>query len=411
MRRTKKKITPRVKKRTVLTKEKGPATKRKKTLVRLKKLSRHRAVRPQKAVRRVSAHRAKAKAKPKLLALRKFHENPIIRPRSTHAWETKAAFNPAAVYEGGKVHILYRAIGESDTSVLGYAMSNDGFHIDERLDHPVYVPRTPFEGALFLRSIKNYVSPFASGGGGYGGCEDPRLTRIGNRLYLTYVAYNGWSDPRVALSSISLEDFLARRWDWTHPVLISAPNVVNKNACLFPEKIQGKYVMLHRVYPDILIDFLASLDFDGETKWLKGEYKISPRPSFWDSRKIGAGAPPLKTKWGWLLIYQAIGNQDPGRYKMGAMLLDLLDPTKVIARSDAPILEPEEYYENEGWKSGVAYPCGAVIIADRLIVYYGGADTVVCAADADLGAFVHELFTSHRPLLSRAASKRTAVVL
>ena len=118
---------------------------------------------------------------------------------------------------------------------------------------------------------------------------------------------------------------------------------------------------------------------------------ITPRRLFWDSRKVGAGAPPIKTDKGWLLIYHAIGEEDPGRYKMGAMLLDIADPTKVLARSFRPILEPEEHYENEGYKYGVAYPCGAVVVDNNLLVYYGGADTVTCVAKAELSSFLGEL--------------------
>jgi predicted GH43/DUF377 family glycosyl hydrolase len=139
-----------------------------------------------------------------------------------------------------------------------------------------------------------------------------------------------------------------------------------------------------------LVDFVDSLDFDG-TEWLKGEYKISPRPGKWDSRKIGAGAPPLRTKYGWLLIYQSVGEQDSGRYKIGAMLLDIKDPTKVLYRSQSPILEPEKSYENNGFKPGVIYPCGAVIIGETLYVYYGGSDSYVCVATANLEEFLREL--------------------
>ncbi len=80
------------------------------------------------------------------LLLDRFDGNPVLRPDTKNLWETKAVFNPAAIYEGGKVHILYRAIGETDVSVLGYASSSDGLHIEERLDKPVYIPREPFEG-------------------------------------------------------------------------------------------------------------------------------------------------------------------------------------------------------------------------------------------------------------------------
>ena len=333
------------------------------------------------------------------LTLERFAGNPILAPDDRHRWETKAVFNPAAVYENGKVHILYRAIGESDVSVLGYASSTDGFHIDERLDKPAYIPRESFEG---VNPSHPYIPEphgiYVSGGGSTGGCEDPRLTRIGERVYMTYVAYDGHSHPRVALSSIDIKDFLAHRWNWKKPVLISPPYIVDKNACILPEKINGKYVIFHRVFPNILIDFVDDLDFDGKSRFLVGQYKIPTRAlsSAWDSLKVGCGPPPLKTKEGWLLIYQAVGANDESRYKIGAMLLDLKDPTKVLARTRNPILEPVETCENEGCKSGVVYPCGAVIINGRLFVYYGGADMVVCVATAKLNRFLEELVTNHK---------------
>ncbi len=333
--------------------------------------------------------------------LKKFGGNPIIEP-TERAWESKATFNPAALYEDGRVHILYRAIGDNDMSVLGYASSADGLHIDERSDIPAYASRELFEGTARPASLQEPANHFISGGGGWGGVEDPRLTKIDGRVYMTYVAFNGWEPPRVALTSIPIEDFLAKQWGkWTRPFLISPPGIVNKNAVIFPEKIGGKYVILHRVYPDILIDFVDDLNFDGKTKWLQAKHAIKPRPHFWDSHKIGAGAPPIKTKHGWLLIYQAVGTQDPSRYKIGAMLLDLNDPSKVIARSKKPILEPKEQYENWGWKFGVVYPCGAVVIQDKLFVYYGGADKVTCVASANLEDFLEELVKDKEPKLRK----------
>jgi predicted GH43/DUF377 family glycosyl hydrolase len=215
---------------------------------------------------------------------------------------------------------------------------------------------------------------------------------------MTYVAYDGHSHPRVALSSIRLADFIKHKWNWLKPVLISPPYIVDKNACILPEKINGKYVIFHRVFPNILIDFVDDLDFNGKTRWLVGQYKIPTRvlSSDWDSLKVGCGPPPLKTKEGWLLIYQAVGSSDESRYKIGAMLLDLKDPTKVLARTRSPILEPVASYENEGCKAGVVYPCGAVIIQDRLFVYYGGADMVVCVASTKLNNFLGELVTNHK---------------
>jgi predicted GH43/DUF377 family glycosyl hydrolase len=335
------------------------------------------------------------------LVLERYKGNPILKPDENYLWETKAVFNPAAIYENGKVHILYRAIGETDVSVLGYASSNDGFHINRRLDSPAYVPRETFEGVNASHPYQaGKINIFVSGGGGMGGCEDPRLTRIDETVYLTYVAYDGHSHPRVALSSIKTDDFEKHKWNWKQPVLISPPYIVDKNACILPEKINGKYVIFHRVFPNILIDFVDDLDFDGKTRWLTGQYMIPTRElsSDWDSLKVGCGPPPIKTKDGWLLIYQAVGANDESRYKIGAMLLDLKDPTKVLARTRNPILEPVVQYENEGWKSGVVYPCGAVIINDILFVYYGGADMVVCVATTKLKPFLEELTTHHKEI-------------
>lgn len=336
--------------------------------------------------------------------LMRLTQNPILVPKSAHFWESKAVFNPAAVTIDDKVHLLYRAIGDNDVSVMGYAVSDDAVTFDQ-FAKPAYIPRESFEGAVKTESSEQktgnsyHVSPFISGGGGWGGCEDPRLTRIDDKLYLTYVAYDGWSAPRVALSSITVDDFVHRVWSWEKPVLISPPGMVDKNAVIFPEKINGKYVVLHRVYPNILVDYVDSLDFDGNT-FLTGQAKIAPSRTGWDNRKIGAGAPPIKTKDGWLLIYHSVGESDPGRYKMGAMLLDLNDPTHVLARSVQPILAPDHEHENNGWKAGVAYPCGAVVVDGDLYVYYGGADTVVCAAVANLDAFLADLQTMGTPVLS-----------
>lgn len=325
----------------------------------------------------------------KKIRLEKHESNPIIAPKAENDWEAFNTFNPAAVNVGGKVHILYRAQGFDYISSVGYASSVDGITIDERLNGPIYTPFMDFENNVTKKVNKNFVS-----GGGYGGCEDPRVTLLGDRVYMTYVAFDGWSPPRLALTSIFVDDFLKKRWLWSRPVLISPPNVVDKSGCLLPEKIDGKYVFFHRIFPNILIDFVDELNFDGKSKWLKGQYQIKVRDTMWDSRKIGAGAPPLRTKDGWLLIYYGVDDKDAGKYHIGAMLLDLKDPTQVLHRSNHPILEPTEIYENTGFKPGVAYPCGAVIVKDQLLVYYGGADSVVCVAKANLEKFLHELKTT-----------------
>ena len=206
--------------------------------------------------------------------LTKHHQhNPMIRPHHKNSWEAFTTFNPAAFFAADQVHILYRAQGYDYVSQVGYATSNDGLTISERISEPIYRPREVFEGVSLPPGDPN--NPFVSGGG-CGGVEDPRVTVIDDRIYMTYVAYDGWNPPRVALTSISLENFLNRNFLWEKAVLISPPGVVDKSAVIFPEKINGKYVIMHRVFPDILIDYVDSLDF-AKGNFLQGHTKIEPR--------------------------------------------------------------------------------------------------------------------------------------
>ncbi len=251
--------------------------------------------------------------------------------------------------------------------MLGYAASADGLSLAERLPEPVYVPRETFEQKLVP--------------GGNSGCEDPRLTQMGDTLYLTYTAYDGKNPPRVALSSILIKDFISKRWDWSMPRLISPPGQDDKDSALFPKKIKGQYGVLHRLGQGISLDFNKDLNF-GEGRWLDGPHLMNPRDDSWDSVRIGIAAPPIETKAGWLLLYHGISHHT--KYRLGAALLDLNDPTRVLARTDEPILEPELSYEKFGQVPQVVFPCGAVVVGDTLFVYYGGADTVVGAAHIKL---------------------------
>ena len=325
--------------------------------------------------------------------LDRYSGNPILKPRISLNWEAKSVFNAGAILLDGRIHLLYRTTSDDDISYLGYAASEDGFAFNIRPTSPAYVPREAFEGVRQPQLPPPTSNPYASGGIA-GGCEDPRLTLIDDRLYLTYVAYDGRNPPRIAVSSITKSDFLSQRWNWRKAMLISRPGVVDKNPALFPEKIGGCYVLLHRVYPDILIDFLEDLEFKCHSCWLKGESRISSRPGNWDSRKCGAGPPPIKTKLGWLLIYHGVDDSDEGRYKIGAMLLKPDNPSQVLARLNKPLLEPDAEYENVGWKTGVVYPCGAVVLGERLIVYYGGADRWLCAASITLNKLLDALVSN-----------------
>lgn len=300
--------------------------------------------------------------------LERFAGNPIISPVANHPWETKYTFNPAAIYLDNKVHILYRAMGDDDTSVIGYASSPDGFHLEERLDEPVYVPREEFEK-------KRHP--------GFSGCEDPRLTLIDDTIYMCYTAYDGVNPPRIGLSTIQKEDFIAKRWAaWTKPILISAPGVDNKDSCIVAEKIGGRYAIFHRLPPCIWIDFVSDLKF-GDNTWIGGHPIMGPRANAWDSLKIGLGDAPNKTEDGWLMIYHGVSKYDV-KYRLGAALLDLENPNRVIARLNNPILEPEMDYENKGYREGTVFACGSVIIGDTLYIYYGGADKYVGVATCKL---------------------------
>jgi len=311
-------------------------------------------------------------------SLKRYEKNPIIKPDPKHPWEAKATFNAGAIYEGGKIHILYRAMSADNVSVLGYASSKDGYTIDERLSKPVYVPREDFE--------KKGVP------GDNSGCEDPRLTRIGDRIYMLYTGFNGLVPPGVALTSISRDDFLSGRWNWEKPKLISPEGKDNKDAALFPEKINGKYYVIHRLNSGIDIKAVVDLNFEKdklseETGW------IEPRAGKWDNRKVGINGVPIKTKYGWLALYHGVSDED-GTYRFGALLLDLKNPEEILARTENHIFEPLKDYEKNSQTKNVVFSNGSVLKDEMLFVYYGGDDTTLSVAAIPLKSLLNELFAS-----------------
>jgi predicted GH43/DUF377 family glycosyl hydrolase len=305
-------------------------------------------------------------------------QNPILEPIAEHPWESRYVLNPTAVELDDTVHLLYRAVGDDHTSVIGYATSKDGVHIDERLPLPIYSPRADFEKK---RGGPNEAS----------GCEDARIVRIGDRLHITYTAYNSITAPQIAQSSISVADFLARNFDnWTAPILISPEGVDDKDAAIFPEKIQGQYMVLHRVDNYVCADYVNSLDFHKEqvTRCIQ---IFGPRKGMWDSQKVGIAGPPIKTAAGWLLFYHGVGG---GEYRLGAVLLERKNPTRVIGRTAHPIMTPIEPWERKGWINNVVFPCGQVVRGDTIYLYYGGADAVIGVAtlnQSDLISALHHI--------------------
>lgn len=252
-----------------------------------------------------------------------------------------------------------------------------------------------------LFNIYSYLS-----GGGWGGVEDPRLTLINDTIYMLYVSLVSGL-PQLAITFIRKSDFLARNWNWREPKNISPPGVIVKSGVLFPEKIKGKYAIFYRIFPDIWIDFVDDLDFQNG-KYLNGKPCIKIRKNSWDSRKIGAGAPPIKTKYGWLLIYYGVDELEASKYKIGAILLDLKDPCRILARPADPILEPDEWYENQGHKPGIIYPCGAIVKDNKLLIYYGASDSYTAVASANLDEFLETLRKEIKPRLKKMILKKRA---
>ena len=315
--------------------------------------------------------------------------NPILAPQGD-GFESRAVLNAAAIDLDGSTYILYRAMDAANTSTIGLAISKDGMTIDERLPEPIYAPRADFE-------LKRGTPD------GNSGCEDPRIVRIGDpsnplgtgTLHMTYTAYDGVRPPAGAISSISVKDFLARRFDaWSAPFILTPDGVDDKDLALLPEKVDGNYLLYHRVNGQICADLLPDLA-DGRRASRCIEI-MAPRRGMWDSEKVGSAAPPIKAGDNWLMIYHGVSRH--GTYRLGAALLGA-DGLTVLARTADPIFEPLEGYEKEGIVPNVVFSCGAVVRGDpsnplgagTLFLYYGAADKVLGVATASLEHLIDAL--------------------
>jgi predicted GH43/DUF377 family glycosyl hydrolase len=185
---------------------------------------------------------------------------------------------------------------------------------------------------------------------------------------------------QIAVSSISIDDFLSKRWNWSDRRL-PFPGIRNKNAVIFPRKIKDRYVMYHRIDPDICVSYSDDLK-----RWCEMKAVIKPRMRMWDCLKIGAAGPPLELGEGWLLFYHGVDYDKI--YRLGVVLIDKENPEKILYRSEKPILKPEKDYERFGKVPNVVFSCGSILMDDQIILYYGGADTVVCAATYDLSEII-----------------------
>jgi len=317
--------------------------------------------------------------------LERHKKNPILLPNDSNWWESKAVFNCAVLRDDNRIHMLYRAVGEYEKYIsrIGYASSSDGFCFTRRRE-------------IALAPLEEYEKY---------GIEDPRLVKIDQEIYLSYVVLSTYVSQRPSASTAlaTTNDFS----NYTRLGIITSKGSDNKDVVLFPENVNQqlsdgtgnlKYLFLHRPStwvgskygvhrPSIWIGEGASLtNFEKHTLLIKPEQQ-------WEMLKVGAGPPPIKTKEGWLLIYHGVNENHV--YRAGAALLDLNDPSKVLGRTKRPILEPKEPYEKFGDVNNVVFPTGACIMDGKLFVYYGAADKVCCLATAELENLIDYILMDH----------------
>ena len=288
----------------------------------------------------------------------RWHKNPIITLENV-PFPCNTVFNAGAIKYGDTYLLLMRVEDMAGRSVFALARSEDGYHfsVDPR---PVMEPSKdePF------RSYERR------------GIEDPRITYCEGEYYVMYTAYSRYG-ARLALCKT--KDFQ----NYERIGLISEPE--NKDGCLFPRRINGRYARLDRPYGGGIGNIWVSYS-DDLINWGNSQVVMTTRGGFWDSDRIGASAPPIETEHGWLEIYHGVKNTSAGPiYRMGTVLLDLDDPSKVLCRSAVPILTPREYYERVGDVGNVVFACGAILEdSGRLRIYYGAADTCICLGFADV---------------------------
>ncbi len=308
-----------------------------------------------------------AKADPREL-LRRYEGNPILSPGDFPEM-VNAVFNPGAILMDGRTVLLLRVEYRTGLSSLVTAMSDDGLTNWEI--EPV-------------RGLHPEVEGFAE----HWGIEDPRITKVGDEYFVVHVGFSA-AGPLVLLATT--KDFV----NWERRGILMSPE--DKDAALFPTTFDGRWALIHRPAPSmsglgahIWLSFSPDLRHWGDSQVLLP----ARRGGWWDANKVGIGPPPLLTEKGWLICYHGVKVTASGSiYRLGLALLDKDDPTKMIARGNEWILGPHESYERGGDVPDVVFPCGWILRedGDTLHLYYGAADTVVCVAQASLGALLDHL--------------------
>lgn len=331
------------------------------------------------------------------MKLQRYRGNPILAPLEDHPWESRVVTNPGVWFDDdtGRFVMLYRASGHDPELRVrfGLAYSEDGYHFTRASDQPAFSP--------------------SSDGFDAGCVEDARIVKMGGWYYVTYASRpfppgHYWLPPEQrpynppvcppefpwALRENATTTGLALTQDfrtWIRAGRMTDPTVDDRDVILFPEKVGGRFAMLHRPMSWVGQEFGTDqpaiwISFSDDLLSWRDSRLLAKAELPWENGKIGGNTPPIRTDKGWLEIYHAVGVD--GHYRLGAMLLDLEDPSRLLARTDDWILQPEEPYELVGYYEGCVFPCGAVALGDTLYVYYGAADAYVGVATCSLSALV-----------------------
>ncbi len=305
------------------------------------------------------------------MLVERYKNNPILTPDDV-PYPVATVHNAAVVKHDGKYIMIFRSHLHNGRSILGLAESADGYRFT--------VHKEPFMTPAKEGIFAEYEAY---------GVEDPRVVAIDGAYLITYSAY----------SRHGVRIGLARTHDFRIVERVSLITEADyRNVVIFPEKIEGRYVRLDRPHSEISpwsiwISYSPDLIYWGDSKLI-----VKPVQYHWDEMKIGPGAPPFKTPDGWLSIYHGVfPTMDGSIYRLGVMLHDLQDPSRVIAVGDDWILQPEMPYEQTGYVHNVVFTCGAVPEDDGTVkIYWGAADTVMCAGTARIADLVEHCVKNPR---------------